>query len=264
MAFFFFQAEDGIRDGRVTGVQTCALPISLRWSKQTTRVSVSSGGAEGNRYSESPSISADGRFVAFASDASNLVSGDRNGQRDVFVRDRRARKTTRVSVGSPEVKTDGFSYSPSISADGRFVAFASEASDLVRGDRNVYSDVFVRDRKAGETTLVSVSSTGAGGVGSSGDPSISADGRLVAFGSLAPNLVDGDSNDHGDTFVRDRRTGKTTRVSISSRGVEADGESGGGGISADGRFVAFSSHASNLVAEDRRGLLDVFVRGPLR
>jgi len=225
----------------------------------TTRVSVDSSGVQGNHRSASLSISADGRYVAFSSEATNLVPGDTNGKEDVFVRDRDTGTTTRVSVDSSGVQGDGNSFAPSISADGRFVAFASGATNLVPGDTNGLRDVFVHDRDTGTNTLVSVDSSGVQGNIQSWVPSISADGRYVAFSSEATNLVPGDTNGYFDVFVHDRDTGTTTRVSVDSSGVQGDGGSGVGGLSADGRYVAFGSAATNLVPGDTNGEVDVFV-----
>jgi Tol biopolymer transport system component len=238
-----------------------------RQTGQTTRVSVASDGTQANGHSYAPSISADGRYVAFASLASNLVSGDTNGAWDVFVHDRQTGETTRVSVASDGTQAIGFFFgsSPSISADGRYVAFDSWATNLVSGDTNDKPDVFVHDRQTGQTTRVSVSSDGTqanGGPGWSGNPSsISADGRYVAFHSYADNLVSGDTNSATDIFVHDRQTGVTTRVSIASDGTQANGFSASPSISADGRYVAFMSGATNLVSGDTNNDWDVFVHG---
>ena len=226
----------------------------------TTRVSVSSDGGEGNAFSGYPSISADGRYVAFSSDSSNLVSGDTNGRPDVFMRDTLMNTTTRVSVSSAGVKGNSSSYSPSISADGRYVAFVSDASNLVSDDTNAEDDVFVRDTLMNTTTRVSVSSAGIEGNNISHSPSISADGRYVTFQSLASNLVSGDTNGNGDVFVRDTLTNITTRVSVSSDGVEGNYHSSVPSISADGRYVTFGSGASNLISGDTNGVWDTFVR----
>jgi len=161
---------------------------------------------------------------------------------------------------------NGWSDSPSVSADGRYVAFTSSASNLVRGDTNKLPDVFVRDVRTGKTTRVSVTSAGNQGAGkrySNGGnaPTISSDGRYVAFHSDMTNLVPGDTNRVFDIFVHDRTSGKTQRVSVSSTGGQANAESGGGAsFSADGRYVAFSSLATNLVADDRNDITDVFIR----
>ncbi|MDI6844046.1 MAG: Ig-like domain-containing protein [Anaerosomatales bacterium] len=226
----------------------------------TTRVSVSSSGEEGNDYSNTPSISADGRYVTFYSFASNLVSDDTNSVHDVFVRDLASGETTRVSVSSSGVQGNSYSYDPSISADGRYVAFYSHARNLVPDDTNGADDIFVRDLATGTTTRVSVSSSGEEGNGDSYDPCISADGRYVAFYSSASNLVAGDTNGKQDIFVRDLATGTTTRVSVSSSGEEGNGDSYDPCISADGRYAAFHSYASNLVAGDTNGTVDIFVR----
>jgi Tol biopolymer transport system component len=225
----------------------------------TTRVSVSSTGTQTDEFSWRHSISADGRYVAFASGATNLVSGDTNGTWDVFVHDRVTGETARVSVSSIGTQADGWSSHTSISADGRYVAFASAATNLVAGDTNGVEDIFVHNRVTGETARVSVSSTGAQANGSSGPPSISADGRYVAFVSAATNLVSGDTNGVEDIFVHDRVTGETARVSVSSTGAQANDISNGSSISADGRYVAFASAATNLVAGDTNGVEDIFV-----
>jgi len=226
----------------------------------TERASVNSDEQQGDRASYSPSVSADGRFVAFDSDASNLAPDDTNLRRDVFVRDRQTGATERVSVSSAEGQGDGDSYYPSISADGRFVAFYSYASNLAPDDTNVRRDVFVRDRQTGATERVSVDSAEQQGDGGSGTPSISADGRFVAFDSYASNLAPGDTNGTIDVFVRDRQAGTTERVSVNSAEQQGVDPSVSPSISADGRFVAFLSYATNLVSGDTNGATDVFVR----
>lgn len=226
---------------------------------QTTRASIASTGEQANGGSNHPSISADGRYLAFESDASNLVAGDVNGSQDVFIRDLVAGTTTLVSVNSAGEQGDGRSYDASISADGRYVAFASEAANLVEGDGNEYPDVFVRDLLAGTTTRISVSSAGVEGNGWSIWPSISADGLSVAFESSAANLVAGDTNGAEDIFVHDLATGTTTRVSVDSSGNQGDSSSHWASISADGSTVAFDSGASNLAAGDTNGADDVFI-----
>ena len=231
----------------------------------TTLASVNRTGTNGgNDNSFLPALSADGRFLAFGSDASDLVVTDTNGRADMFVRDLQKRTTTLASVnrGGTDSANSGSFGSPALSADGRFVAFTSTASDLVATDTNGESDVFVRDLQTGTITLVSVNGAGtdSGNRGSS-SPLLSADGRFVAFGSIASDLVATDTNGNQDVFVRNLQTGTTTLVSVNRAGTD----SGNNGsfdpvISADGRFVAFFSEASDLVATDTNGSLDVFVR----
>jgi Tol biopolymer transport system component len=231
-------------------------------AQTTTRVNVDSSGAQANNVSQNPSISADGRFVAFTSFATNLVPGDTNGFADIFVRDRQGGTTERVSVDSNGGQANSSSDMPSLSADGRFVAFMSYSANLVPGDTNGTWDVFVHDRATGLTERASVDSNGAQANASSQNPSISADGRFVVFMSYASNLVPGDTNAFLDVFVRDRQTGTTERVSVDSSGAQGDSDSGliYLSVSADGRFVAFDSHATNLVSGDTNGTWDVFVR----
>ncbi len=212
---------------------------------------------QGDDASRFPSISADGRFVAFFSDATNLVAGDTNGADDVFVRDRKQGTTERVSVSSAGEQANAGTVrppDPSISADGRFVAFESYASNLVAGDTYGTWDVFVRDRSAGTTELVSVSTAGEQGNDGSGDPSISADGRFVAFESSATNLVAGDTNGADDVFVRDRQAGTTELVSVSTAGRQGNAVSP---MPRRSPRTAASSPSrpmpSNLVAGDTNG-----------
>jgi hypothetical protein len=231
-----------------------------RQDGQTTKVSVDSSGAGGDDgLSLHPSISDDGRFVVFDSGATDLVVGDANGEDDVFVHDRDTAETTSVSVDGSGGQGNGDSNFPAINADGRFVTFQSNASNLVAGDANGVLDAFVHDRQTGETTIASVTSTGAQGNGNSGAVAISADGGSVAFHSNASNLVAGDTNGVLDVFVHDRGNGQTTRVSVDSSGAEGNASSRFADISADGRFVAFHSNASNLVAGDTNSAVDVFV-----
>ena len=227
----------------------------------TTRESVDSAGLESDGMSQGPEISSNGRFVAFTSDASNLVSGDENHASDVFVRDRASGTTERVSVDpAGEDAIIWGSVLTSISPDGRFVVFSSRANNLVRADTNRSSDVFVRDRTAGITRRVSITSTGAEADGHSGRGSISADGRLVSFESYATNLVPVDNYEYlEDVFVHDLSTGTTRLVSVNSAGEHADSDCTIQSISSDGRFVVYMSLATNLVAGDTNDTTDVFV-----
>ncbi|MGB6836460.1 MAG: signal peptidase I [Dehalococcoidia bacterium] len=230
-----------------------------RQTGATERVSVDSAGNQANASSDTPAISADGRFVAFVSAAPNLVPDDTNAESDIFVHDRETGITTRLSVDSEGNQADGSSHAPAISADGRFVAFVSAASNLVPGDTNAESDVFVHDRQTGITERVSVDSNNNQADASSTSPAISADGRFIAFESAASNLVPDDTNGESDVFVHDRQSGATKRVSVDSDDSQADGSSTSPAISADGRFVAFESKARNLVPRDFNRDQDVFV-----
>jgi hypothetical protein len=236
-----------------------------RQAGTTERISVSSTGEQANSYSSKPAISADGRFVAFDSNATNLVEGDTNGTLDVFVFDRQTGVTERVSVNSSSEQGDDSSNSPAISGNGRYVAFRSDATNMISNDTNFFPDVFVHDRQTGVTERVSVSSTGEEGDHFSYGVSISADGRYVAFGSSSTNLViPEDVNEYlADIFVHDRQTDETVRVSVSSVGEKGDADSDDPAISADGRLVAFSSAATNLVSGDTNGEQDIFVHNLL-
>lgn len=225
----------------------------------TFRVSESAA-AEANGVSYQASVSGDGRYVAFESQADNLVAGDTNGTWDVFVYDHLLGSLERVSLSSAGVEGNYGSLFASISADGRFVAFHSFADNLVAGDSNWAADVFVRDRLLNTTTRVSVDSAGTEANGYSYDPAISGNGTVVAFRSEASNLVAGDSNGVYDIFVHDLTTGITERVSLSSLGAEANGECSAPAISFTGNRISFSSVADNLVPADSNGQADVFLR----
>jgi len=240
------------------------------WSQAqvTQRSSVSSGGAQGDLGSGAPSISASGRIVVFRSAASNLVANDANGFADVFARDRQTGTTEIVSIGGGGAPADADSFAPVVSADGRIVAFFSRASNLVTGDTNGFQDVFVRDRLAGTTEIVSAGLGGAPGDGECGDPdvlllAISADGRYVAFDSGASNLVAGDANGKHDVFLRDRQSGTTELVSVATGGTQGDLDSFAPSMSPDARYLAFQSYATDLVGGDTNDYLDVFVRDRL-
>ena len=228
-------------------------------SVPTTRVSVATGGAQANGHSFVPAISGDGRFVAFNSDATNLVSGDTNRARDVFVHDRQTSETTRASVGPEGVEANGDSFAPALSRDGRYVVFSSIASNLVPGDTNRADDIFLRDRVANTTTRISVAAGGAEANGGSYAPAISADGAVVAYTSDATNLVAGDTNTVRDVFAYDRVSGTTALVNVDTAGIQAIAPSATPKLTADGRLIAFSSFADNLVADDTNETADVFV-----
>ena len=235
-----------------------------RTSGDTTRLSVDNGGNQATGVASfGPSISADGQHVAYVSGASDLVLGDTNNLPDIFVRDRPANVTSRVSVATGGTQGTGpaGSINPSLSADGQFVTFASAMTDLVANDTNNEYDVFVHDRLSGATTRVSVTNTGSQATGGASEsPSINGDGSVVAFRSSATNLVPGDTNGATDVFLRDLVGGTTIRASVDSDGTQALGSSTmrDGGLSRDGHIVVFESSAANLVTDDTNGVGDVF------
>jgi len=239
-----------------------------RQAHTTELVSATSAGVEGNNDSFAPTISADGRYVAFESYATNLAGGDANGVRDVYLRDRLTQTTTRVSVAAGGAEANSESYQPSISGDGHYVAFTSYASNLTGGvSGTAKSSVYLRDLQAGSNTLVSVTTSGTSGTQSSSNPAISADGSRIAFWSYDQNLVAGDVGSAWDIFLWDRNaTPNISLVSVSSNGVqkaastlESMSRVVAPAISADGLIVAFSTTADNLVEGDTNGLQDVFV-----
>jgi Tol biopolymer transport system component len=348
--------------------------VLLAGCQTTSRVSQSSDGAQGDGPSGEPAVSDDGRIVAFTSSAANLVAGDTNGHPDVFVHDRAAGTTTRVSVAGTGAQGDGAASAPAVSGDGRYVAFTSAATNLVAGDTNGRPDVFVHDRQTGATTRegpgganptlddagsalaydaggrlvvrdrqAGVAQTLPTGVGTvaedpdlSGDgrfvtfiisleagadvwlfdrrlqlldrlsysadgaygpqvsddgatvvwgnggndrilmvddrgvvtsfpgnptyePDVSDDGRFVVYRAESDRLVADDTNDQDDTFVYDRADQTVTRASVGTQGEQGDAQPTDAVISGDGRFVAFASAATTLVAGDTNGVTDVFL-----
>jgi len=250
-------------------------------SPSTTLISVATDGTQGNGGSSDPSISGDGRFVVFDSNATNLVANDTNAAADVFLRDTCIHapssctpSTVRLSVASDGTQGNDASDSPAISASGRFVAFQSYAKNLVADDTSLFIEIFVRDtcfNATGSctpsTTLVSVGPGGALGNAGSTFPAINADGRFIAFASFASNLVPGGTLPFlNSVFVRDTCAGMlagcspaTSLVSVSSSGIQGNDASGLPAISSTGRFIAFNSDAKNLVIGDTNGFTDVFV-----
>ena len=230
----------------------------------TERVSRDSNGVEGHGGSYSASLSNDGRWVAFYSVVDSFASDDNNLARDVFVKDRQTGAIERVSVSSAGLEGDDESQQAMISGDGQHVVFRSRASNLVAGDDNRQWDIFVRDRSAGTTERVSVSSQGEQANHGSFSPGISDDGRYVVFRSNASNLVPDDSNQRFDIFVHDRSSGAIARVSTSASGEQANGHSYRPAISGDGNWIVFESDATNLVAGDTNRARDIFrVANPL-
>jgi Tol biopolymer transport system component len=222
------------------------------------RVSVDSGGSEVDNDSWYSAISADGRYIAFVSASDELVVDDGNGMRDIFVHDRNTGDTERVSLGEDGQEGDGDSINPVISADGRFVAFESQAENFVTGDGNGTRDIFVRDRVLGTTELVSMVN-GQAGDGDSRHPAISDDGRFVTFYSTSSDLTPNDGNGVGDVFLYDQQNGTMTAVSMTAQGQTGDLESRNPVVSGDGQFVAFESLATDLAANDGNNASDIFL-----
>jgi Tol biopolymer transport system component len=235
--------------------------VKDRQSGMIERVSVSTGGVEGNSNSFDPAISASGRFVGFNSYATNLVADDTNGQGDVFLYDRDLNVIERVSVSTAGAEADADCHISSVSEDGRYVCYWSDATNLVIGDTNGARDVFVRDRQAGHTIRVSTNAAGGQATGpSSGRGRIAGAGPWVLFSSTASNLVAGDTNGAEDVFAKHLETGAIERISTAAGGAQANGDSIYPSASSDGRYVAFVSFASNLVTGDTNDVVDIFIK----
>jgi Tol biopolymer transport system component len=232
-----------------------------RQTQTSYLISVPPSGQPANGESLYPTLSANGLTVAFRSVASNLVTSDTNGVQDVFVRDWPTGQVERVSVSATGVQGNGVSDHCGVSGDGRLVVFQSAATNLIPGG-NPNLGIYVRDRVAGTTECVSRATAGTLANLGCYWPSITPDGRYVIFASWAGNLVPGDTNNVADIFLRDRQTGTTEIVSLSTQGQQGNGTSFGSkaAITPDGRYVAFSSQASNFAANDTNGTWDVFVR----
>lgn len=212
----------------------------------TNRISVSSGGEQVNGHNWMGDISSDGGIVVYTSSASNLVPGDTNGCKDIFLYSTFAGTTRRI-CGWSGMQGNADSENPSISADGRYVVFESDASNLVAGDTNGIRDIFLYDSAMDQTLRVSVDSAGTQANNVSSAPRVSGNGRYVVFYSAATNLVPTDTNGYTDFFIRDMQTGVTTLVSIASDGTQGNMDSLYGDISSDGRYAVFESISSNLI-----------------
>lgn len=229
-------------------------------SEATTRASVSSASAQGNGDSTHGTVSSDGRYVAFSSRATNLVPGDTNGVEDVFLRDRVAGTTQRVSVATGGIQANGTSAKPVVSDTGQYVVFSSRATNLAPDVNGSNLDIFVHDISTGTTDCASLTAGGDTGNGESFYLDITPDGRFVVFHSAASDLVAGDTNGADDIFVRDRTSGTTERVSVSDTGAQLSGQSLFGRISDDGRYISFVSNAIGAVAAKTTNRFEVFVR----
>lgn len=273
----FVSNASNLVEGDTNGV--CDVFVRDRVTGLTERVSVSSGGVQGNHDSGRwviqtvtepnivfvpPSLSADGRYVAFQSGATNLVSPatSANGQ-NIFVRDRLAGTTELVNVPWSARHLAGDCFFPSISSDGSCVAYASDTTYQVPGDTNDASDIFVRDRAAGTVERVSVGPDGQQANGGSTLPTFSANGQYIAFSSGANNLVPGDTNAMSDIFLRDRLAGTTARVSLGDNGGQPNAPCIHHSLSADGRYIAFQTYATNLIPGVPQGGWNVFIRDRL-
>ena len=246
-----------------------ATPAAITSSAATTeRVSISLAGVQANAESSGAgaTISADGRFVAFHSKATNLDPADTDAQYDVFVRDRLTGSTRLVSraAGAGGAKGNYDSVSPVITPDGRYVAFNSRAWNIHPEDTDPTYDVFIRDLQTEALVLVSRASgiSGAKGNGDSQTDDISPDGRYVSYSSFATNLDPDDSTPTSDIYVRDTQANTTVLASRATgeHGEVAFYEGIWSSISADGRFIAFTSPATNLSADDLDSTFDVFLR----
>jgi Tol biopolymer transport system component len=221
-------------------------------------VSKATNGTQGNGDSYRPSISADGRYIAFNSNASNLIVDDTNDKMDVYVHDLLTGETSRVSVAGDGTQGNNHSQDPSISADGRYVAFSSTASNFVSSEP-FFSSIFIHNLETGQTSSVSVNSEGTAANSYSFGPSISGNGRFISFTSAADNLVSGDINESDDIFVHDFQSGQTFLVSVASDGTQGNNDSAGTSVSGDGRYIAFGSRADNLTLVDTKSKWNIFL-----
>lgn len=229
----------------------------------TTLVSQSTAGVAGNGSSwggniNTPEISADGRYIVFTSNATNLVSDDTNGQADVFLRDTKLNKTTILSNTDTGAPSNGYSGSPTISCDGAYVAFKSNATNLVTGNSNTNPSVYLVDRVSGNT-IKDITPNANAGAGNS--TAISCDGSTLLFASGASNLVSNDTNNASDVFAYQLQDETIERVNVSTDGQQNSSSTGPEiGISFNGKYVTFTSNASNLVTDDTNNTRDIFIR----
>lgn len=254
-----YVAFETYADDLIPGVGGANVVLYDRTTAQLSPVSVAADGTTPGSGGFAPSISDNGRYVAFVSFSAGLAPGDTNGTGDVYVRDLVAGTTVRASVADDDQQIAGDSRGGEVSNNGRYVTFWSDDSTLVPGDTNGADDVFVRDLVAGTTRLVSTSTEGVQGDGSSGQPALTANGRYVVFDSAATNLVAGDTNGVYDVFRKDLQTGTTTLVSHRTNGALGNDNSINPAVTANGKIVAYGSDARNLVAGDTNRQTDLFV-----
>jgi len=224
-------------------------------------VSTNGAGVPSDGESQNAHFSADGRYVVFDSSASNLATNfNPNSYGSIYTKDLQTGAVKLVSADPVGVSANLTSFEANFSSDGRYVVFTSMANNLVDGDNNDASDIFIKDLLTDGIELVSCTSSDTQSNNDSQAAEFSADGRYVVFESTASNLVDGDTNATRDIFVKDLQTGDILRISTGSTGTESNGDSSRAHFSADGRYVLFQSTASNLVAGDTNNAYDVFVK----
>ncbi len=254
----FASTATNLVDGDTNGVEDVFV-VDLQ-SGAVERVSLPASGGQANAASSQPVISGDGRFVVFVSAATNLVPGVTTEQAEIYLYDRLNVSLQWVSAPLNGSENDGLSEEPAISADGNWVAFSSTSTQLVPNDTLGRRDIFLWNRPSSALERVNVTQAGDEAQSSSYAPALSADGRFIVFRSHASNLVAGDTNYMGDIFLRDNLNGTLQRVNLSTTGEQAGGPSDEPAISADGRFIVFRSHATNLVPDDTNNSPDIFVR----
>lgn len=226
----------------------------------TTRISMAYDGTQANGNSVAGGISADGRFIVYASFASNIVPNDTNDRSDIFLYDRQAGTTTLISLNQAGQQGNQNSVSPIISDDGRYIAFSSQATNLIPTDTSHLDDVYLYDRQLNHLELISISLSGSGGNGGSSPSDVSTDGRYILFTSSASNLHSNDTSNDADIYLRDRQLNLTILVSVNNTGQKGNSYSRYASMSDDGRYIAFESSASNLVVPDTNALSDIFLR----
>jgi hypothetical protein len=249
----------------VAGDQNLYPDVYLR-DMQTGAITLVSAGSEGlyssegNNYSGFPDISADGRWVVFSSASSNLVPGDNNKQRDVFLYDSITQQVSLVSQTKSGAAANGLSTSPAISDDGRVVVFSSTASNLVGKAEgfSINGDIYSKNLVTGQVEQISVAMNGAMSSSFSASPAVNRDGSVIAFFSYASNLVSNDNNNSADVFVH--KSGVTKLVSSDKNGVQGNAFSMNPQLTKAGDKVAFDSCADNLVTGDTNGKRDAFLK----
>lgn len=227
---------------------------------ETVRVSISSENIQGDQYAWKPKISSNGRYIVFESEATTLVENDENGYGDIFVFDTETQTTQLVSVNSEGEQVNYHAEYPAISGNGRFIAFVSRATNLGETVSGTYYHIYVHDMVSGETKLISESSDGTLANAISHYPSLSFDGNLIVFQSTATNLISEGTDGTKHVYIHNLETGETSLISLNSDNIPANHEAEYPSISSDGRYVSFSSDATNLVENDNNDVADIYVR----